>query len=45
MYTLQSYGDRITALSARAIDGTPLAADKRTRSRWVVKTAGRPTSS
>ena len=33
MYTLQSYGDRVTAISARAADGTPLAVDKRTRSR------------
>src|SRR4029079_6001807 len=43
MYTLQSYGDRITAISARGSDGTPLPAEKRTRSRWVVKTAGRST--
>ena len=43
MYMLQSYGDRVTAISAHDAEGKPLAADKRSRSRWIVKTGGQPT--
>jgi hypothetical protein len=35
MYTLQSYGDRVTAISAKAADGTTLDVSKPTPSRWV----------
>jgi len=42
MYMLQSYGDRITTLSAKAADGTALDVSKPTKSRWVVKTGRSP---
>src|SRR5689334_3522120 len=40
MYTLQSYGDRVTAISAHDADGRSLAAERRSRSRWMIKTGG-----
>src|SRR6478672_9088722 len=43
MYTLQSYGDRVTAISAKAADGAALDVSKPTPSRWVVKTGRAPT--
>ena len=42
MYTLQSYGDRVTAISAKAADGIALDVNKPTSSRWVVKTGHTP---
>jgi predicted metalloprotease with PDZ domain len=38
MYTLQSYGDRVTAISAKAAEGSVLDVTKPAPSRWVVKT-------
>ena len=43
MYTLQSYGDRVTSISAKAADGTALDVSKPTPSRWVVKSTRTPT--
>ena len=43
MYVLQSYGDRVTAITAKAPDGTALGAARVSPSRWVVKTGGQPT--
>ena len=40
MYTLQSYGDRVTAISAKAAEGAVLDVSKPAPSRWVVKTGG-----
>jgi predicted metalloprotease with PDZ domain len=43
MYMLQSYGDRVTAVAAKAVDGAALEVSKPTASRWVVKTGRAPT--
>ena len=42
MYTLQSYGDRVTAISAKGPDGTALDVSRVSPSRWVVKTKKQP---
>jgi predicted metalloprotease with PDZ domain len=41
MYMLQNYGDKISAFTAKASDGTPLEVIKASPSRWVVRTSGR----
>jgi predicted metalloprotease with PDZ domain len=38
MYALQSYGDRVTAIAAKASDGTALDVSRVSPSRWLVKT-------
>ena len=43
MYTLQSYGDRVTAISAKGADGAVLDVARVSPSRWVVKTKRQPT--
>src|SRR5215813_335386 len=43
MYALQSYGDRVTAISAKAPDGTSLDVSRVSPSRWLLKTNRRPT--
>jgi predicted metalloprotease with PDZ domain len=43
MYTLQSYGDRVQSIAAKAPDGTPLDVARVSPSRWVVRSGGRPT--
>lgn len=43
MYVLQNYANQVSALTAKAADGTPLDVSKPTPNRWVVKTSGRPT--
>src|SRR5262245_1694988 len=43
MYTLQSYGDRVTAFQARGADGTAIPTSHPAGSRWIVPTKGRPT--
>jgi predicted metalloprotease with PDZ domain len=42
MYTLQSYGDRVTAFAAREADGTTLQVTKTPPSRWIIRTRGAP---
>jgi predicted metalloprotease with PDZ domain len=42
MYTLQSYGDRVTAIAAKAPDGTALDVSRISPSRWLLKTGRRP---
>ena len=41
MYALQTYGDRVTTISAKASDGTTLGVTRASPSRWAVKTHGR----
>jgi predicted metalloprotease with PDZ domain len=41
-YGLQNYADKVTAIAAKAEDGTVLEIVKLTPSRWSVKTGGRP---
>lgn len=43
MYMLQSYGDRVTAVSAKAADGSTLDMQRASPSRWVVKSPRTPT--
>ena len=43
MYMLQSYGDRVTAISAKAAEGAALDVQRASPSRWVVKSARTPT--
>ena len=43
MYTLQSYGDRVKAIAAKAPDGSQLDVSRISPSRWVLKTGRRPT--
>ena len=42
MYTLQSYGDRVASISAKAPDGKALDVSRVSPSRWVVKTGKAP---
>ena len=42
MYTLQSYGDRVTAISAKGSDGAALDVARVSPSRWVVRTKRQP---
>ena len=43
MYALQSYGDRVTAIAAKAPDGTALDVSRISPSRWLLRTGRRPT--
>src|SRR5215467_10456929 len=43
MYALQSYGDRVTAIAAKAADGAALDVSRVSPSRWLLKTGRRPT--
>src|SRR5690348_9725885 len=43
MYMLQSYGDRVSAISAKGPDGAVLDVSRVSPSRWVVKTKKQPT--
>jgi predicted metalloprotease with PDZ domain len=42
MYNLQNYANQVSAFTAKAADGTLLDVSKPTASRWLVRTAGRP---
>ena len=44
MYALQSYGDRVTAIAAKAPDGTALDVSRVSPSRWLLKTGHRPSA-
>jgi len=44
MYALESYGDRVTAIAAKAPDGTALDVSRVSPSRWLLKTGHHATA-